>query len=173
MGEQNTEIRIYVACLAAYNNGRLHGRWIDAEQDADTIQSEIADMLAASPIPNAEEWAIHDYEGFEGAPISEYEGVDSVAEKAAFIARHGLLAGKLLEHWSGDLQDARRSIENHYIGAFPSLEDFARDMTEQSEDISDTIAPYIDYARMGRDMALGDVFTIDLGFEETHIFWAR
>ena len=22
--------RIYVACLAAYNNGRLHGRWIDA-----------------------------------------------------------------------------------------------------------------------------------------------
>ena len=173
MGEQNTEIRIFVACLAAYNNGRLHGRWIDAAQDADTIQSEIAAMLAASPIPNAEEWAIHDYEGFEGAPISEYEGVDSVAEKAAFIARHGLLAGKLLEHWSGDLQDARRSIEDHYIGAFPSLEDFARDMTEQSEDISDTIAPYIDYARMGRDMALGDVFTIDLGFEETHIFWAH
>ena len=173
MGEQNTEIRIFVACLAAYNNGRLHGRWIDAAQDADTIQSEIAAMLAASPIPNAEEWAIHDYEGFEGAPISEYEGVDSVAEKAAFIARHGLLAGKLLEHWSGDLQDARRSIENHYIGAFPSLEGFARDMTEQSVDISDTIAPYIDYARMGRDMALGDVFTIDLGFEETHIFWAH
>lgn len=25
--------RIYVACLAAYNNGSLHGRWIDADQD--------------------------------------------------------------------------------------------------------------------------------------------
>lgn len=23
--------RIYVACLAAYNNGHLHGRWIDAD----------------------------------------------------------------------------------------------------------------------------------------------
>jgi Antirestriction protein (ArdA) len=24
------EYRIYVACLAAYNNGYLHGKWIDA-----------------------------------------------------------------------------------------------------------------------------------------------
>lgn len=173
MTVQKGDIRIYVACLAAYNNGRLHGRWIDAAQDVDAIRAEVVQMLAASPISDAEEWAIHDYEGFEGAPISEYEGLDSVADKAAFIARHGLLAGKLLEHWSGDLQDARRSIEDHYIGAFPSLEDFARDMTEQSEDISDTIAPYIDYERMGRDMALGDVFTLSTGFEETHIFWAH
>ncbi len=51
--------RIYVACLAAYNNGHLHGRWIDAAQDAEDIQSEISEMLSASPIPNAEEWAIH------------------------------------------------------------------------------------------------------------------
>jgi Antirestriction protein (ArdA) len=27
-----TEPRIYVACLAAYNNGYLHGAWIDAIQ---------------------------------------------------------------------------------------------------------------------------------------------
>jgi antirestriction protein len=27
-----TEPRIYVACLAAYNNGNLHGAWIDATQ---------------------------------------------------------------------------------------------------------------------------------------------
>jgi Antirestriction protein (ArdA) len=30
-----TAPRIYVACLAAYNNGRLHGEWIDADQPAD------------------------------------------------------------------------------------------------------------------------------------------
>ena len=51
--------RIYVACLAAYNNGQLHGRWIDADQDVEAIQSEIANMLSSSPIPNAEEHAIH------------------------------------------------------------------------------------------------------------------
>lgn len=56
--------RIYVACLAAYNNGILYGKWIDADQDADSIRLEIQIMLAGSPVPRAEEWAIHDYEGF-------------------------------------------------------------------------------------------------------------
>ncbi len=58
--------RIYVACLAAYNNGQLHGRWIKADQDVEPIQSEIADMLAISPIPHAEEYAIHDFEALKG-----------------------------------------------------------------------------------------------------------
>ena len=50
--------RIYVACLAAYNNGCLHGRWIDATTP-DEIMDEVRAMLAASPLPGAEEWAIH------------------------------------------------------------------------------------------------------------------
>lgn len=67
------EIRIYVACLAAYNNDILHGAWIDANQDPYDIWEEVSAMLMASPITDAEEWAIHDYEGFEGYSISEYE----------------------------------------------------------------------------------------------------
>jgi len=63
--------RIYVACLAAYNKGYLHGVWIDADQDADQIRGEIAAMLACSPVEDAEEYAIHDYEGFESVSISE------------------------------------------------------------------------------------------------------
>jgi len=65
------EIRIYVACLAAYNSGYLHGQWIDATQGEDHIWTETRAMLAASPIPHTDEWAIHDYEGFEGADLSE------------------------------------------------------------------------------------------------------
>ncbi|MBS7457712.1 antirestriction protein ArdA [Coralloluteibacterium stylophorae] len=45
--------RIYVACLASYNNGRLHGRWIDLDgQDANDVRDEIAAMLRESPFPN-------------------------------------------------------------------------------------------------------------------------
>lgn len=51
--------RIYVACLAAYNNGRLHGAWIDAAQGEDHVWACVRKMLAASPDPHAEEWAIH------------------------------------------------------------------------------------------------------------------
>ncbi|KGK67087.1 antirestriction protein ArdA [Xanthomonas citri] len=48
-----TAPRIYVACLASYNNGVLHGRWIDLDgMDADDVQAEIAAMLRESPNPN-------------------------------------------------------------------------------------------------------------------------
>jgi antirestriction protein len=92
--QDNSDIRIYVACLAACNNGILHGRWINADQDADDIRSEIAAMLKASPIEDAEEYAIHDYEGFEGVSLSEYHGIDEVSAMAAFIAEHGELGAE-------------------------------------------------------------------------------
>jgi antirestriction protein len=70
--------RIYVACLASYNSGILHGQWIEATSDRDEMQAAIDAILRASPCPNvtvthpetgeevpsAEEWAIHDYDSF-------------------------------------------------------------------------------------------------------------
>lgn len=63
---------IYVACLASYNNAILHGVWIDATQSEDEIMAEIWSMLDNIPEPNAEEYAIQDYEGFGSIPIHEY-----------------------------------------------------------------------------------------------------
>lgn len=165
--------RIYVACLASYNAGILHGRWIDVT-DPEEIRERVAAMLAASPEPGAEEWAIHDHDGFEGADISEYAGFDHVCELAEFIEEHRALGGKLIEHFCGDLSEARAAFED-YAGEYKSLEDFAFELTEQSgTKIPDDIAPYVDYERLGRDIELnGDVFTVETGFEEVHIFWAR
>jgi len=58
-----------------YNNGKLHGRWIDATQGESAIRDEIQEMLSESPEPNAEEWAIHDYEGFGQIRLSESEDI--------------------------------------------------------------------------------------------------
>lgn len=165
--------RIYVACLASYNAGILHGGWIDVT-DPDEIRAEVAAMLAASPEPFAEEWAIHDYEGFEGAEISEYAGLDHVCELAEFIEERGKLGAKLIEHFGGRLDEARAAFED-YAGEYKSLEDFACEFTEQTGvKIPESLACYIDYAAMGRDIELnGEVFTIETGFEETHVFWSR
>ena len=50
--------RIYVACLAAYNNGILFGEWIPADQTETDIRKNIQTMLSASPIKDAKEWPI-------------------------------------------------------------------------------------------------------------------
>lgn len=164
------DIRIYVACLAAYNNGILHGAWIDADQEASAINEGIQSMLRVSPIADAEEWAIHDFEGFEGAEVSEYTGIEEVAEMAAFIAEHGEIGGKLVAHY-GDLDDARKAIEDAYAGEYRSLADFAEELTHSTGDVPDHLQYYIDYDRMARDLEVSDVFSIETGFEEVHVFW--
>ena len=45
-----TTPRIYVACLAAYNAGRLHGEWIDADQQIDALWAEVNAMLNRSDV---------------------------------------------------------------------------------------------------------------------------
>lgn len=170
MQNQQETIRIYVACLAAYNNGILHGEWIDADQGSEGIRSAIAEMLKASPIAGAEEYAIHDYVGFEGASIAEYQGIDSVAALASFIAEHGALGGKLIDHM-GSLDDTREAIENHYAGEYRSLADFVQEWTEESTDIPESLEYYIDWEQMARDYEINDVLSIETGFECVHVFW--
>ena len=86
--------RIYAACLASYNAGILHGRWIEVT-DPDEMVEAVAAMLAASPETGAEEWAIHDYEGFESASLSEYASFETVCALAEFIGGHGRLGAKV------------------------------------------------------------------------------
>ena len=166
--------RIYVACLAAYNNGYLHGAWIDADQDADQIREEIAAMLARSPVEDAEEYAIHDYEGFEGVAISEYAGIDTVARMGAFIAEHGALGAGLLEQFSGDMGQAESTLEDCYHGQFASLADYMEELTTQSVTIPEALRYYVDWEGMARDAQMGgDLFTIETAHGEVHVFSNR
>jgi len=169
--DMSEEIRIYVACLAAYNNGKLHGVWIDACLDADEIQEQVSEMLASSPEPDAEEWAIHDYEGFGSYSLSEYESFEAVSELACFISEHGELAAELLGHFS-DIDEAKKAMDENYAGCHESVADFAQEMTEDTAQVPEHLVFYIDYEKMGRDMELGgDIFTIETAYREVHIFW--
>jgi len=167
------EIRIYVACLAAYNNGYLHGEWIDATRDMDDIQEQVQAMLKASPVEEeAEEYAIHDHEGFDGYPIGEYEGLERAHELACFIEEHGNIASELLNQFGGDIKDATKAKEDNYCGCYSSVADYAQELTEQTGDIPKHLEFYIDYIRMAYDMEVsGDIFTIETAHEEVHIFW--
>ncbi len=165
--------RIYVGCLATYNNGHLHGAWIQCA-DPNDVWKAVRVMLAASPEPNAEEHAIHDYDGFEGCNVSEYASFDTVCALAAFIAERGSLGAKLYTHFGDDLDAARASFDD-YAGEHKSLGEFAKDLIcETGPEIPTAFQYYIDWQAMGRDMELnGDIFTCETGFEQLHVFWQR
>jgi len=163
--------RIYVACLAAYNSGYLHGAWIDANQDGDGIRDDIAAMLKTSPIAGAEEYAIHDYEGFESVRIEEYTSIDTVTEIAAFIAEHGELGAAVLAYFSNDMDEAQEAMADRYHGQFTSLADYMEEMTTDTLTIPEPLRYYIDWQAMARDAELsGDLFTIETAYDEVHVF---
>lgn len=167
------DIRIYVADLAAYNNGFLHGVWIDATEDLDAIWNQINTMLKASPIEEkAEEYAIHDYEGFGSYSVGEYSGIEELHQVASFIEEFPEIGSDVLANFNDDIDEARKAIEENYNGCHESVADFAQQLTEDTSDIPKHLEFYIDYDRMGRDMEMsGDIFTIETAHDEVHIFW--
>lgn len=77
------EMRIYVASLSDYNNGRLEGKWLDLADysNASELMEAIQEMLdeLTEKYKNIdgevrEEFAVHDYEGIPSTLASEYMG---------------------------------------------------------------------------------------------------
>lgn len=162
--------RIYVACLAAYNAGRLHGEWIDADQDPEDIQEEIDAMLKASPEPDAEEWAIHDADDFGGYSISEFESLENVSRIAEGLIEYGEIFAAILDHEGDDVDRASQMMTDGYRGEWDSLENYAAELIDDCCEVPDFISNYIDYASFARDLEIGgDVFTLRVGFR-VHVF---
>ncbi len=115
------------------------------------IQDQINDMLKDSPEQDAEEYAIHDYEGFGGYGLGEYEGIESVHEIACFLEEHSEIGGELLSHFGGSLDDATKAAEESYTGSYTSLADYAQELTEQTSEVPKHLEFYIDYEKIGRE----------------------
>lgn len=175
MAKSGDTPRIYVADLAAYNAGRLHGAWIDADQDLEDIQAEIQKILAASPEPGAEEWAIHDYENFGSLRLSESEDLATVSRAAKLIGEHGAVLAAVIDHLGGlrELDEAERAFEENYQGSFRNTADWAEELANDTGAPLENYRSYIDWESVARDAELnGDIFTVETD-DGIHVFWSR
>ena len=165
-----TNIHIYVACLESYNHGILYGKWIDAQQSEDEIMEEIMRLLSESPIPNAEEWAIHDYDGFGSYQVSEYGSIKTISDIANNIAKYGNLFTEVLTIY-GDIDATATVLEEHYHGEYDSELEFATQLFDEiySHEISDHIQHYIDYDAFARDLFINDYFSVYID-HHVHVF---
>lgn len=157
---------IYVASLAGYNNGRLHGEWMDAARDPADIHADIAAMLARSKDPGAEEFAIHDYEQFGGCRIHEYDTIEVVSQIARGIAEHGFAFAAWAEVHEG-APERFDDFERSYLGHYKSLENYALQIADdlgynaEIARLPEQMQAYVkvDTAAMARDLELsGDVY---------------
>lgn len=162
---------IYVACTTSYIANNLHGKWIEATQPVEKIESEINQMLKISPYSNEGNYLIHDYRGFETHKLFEYEYIHIVREIALFIKENGLLGSELVNRFR-NIYEAQDYLENTYCGCFPSLESFARHYVKRrSVLLLRYIEQFIDYKQMAAEMILNDkIFKVHTE-EGIHICW--
>lgn len=176
-------MRIYVACLASYNSGILHGRWIEATADADEMQEEISTMLRASPCPNVKvdcvecmgtgesfpgvvcrecggRGAVDSAEEWaihdtEGLPsvIGEFSGLEPVAEFAALAEDFDYIDVHELTEIVADFGGVEAARD--------ALEDNFCGIYDSFRDYSDEHADEIIGARVSQDNILAQYFDYD------------
>ncbi|HET6910676.1 MAG TPA: antirestriction protein ArdA [Mycobacteriales bacterium] len=160
--------QIWVGSLTDYNDGRLYGAWIRADQEPDELRAAIAGMLAGSPWlaetgEPAEEWGIFDFDGFGSFPVDEFEDLDIVATVARGIAEHGPAFAAWADLHDGDL-DMLVGFDDAYLGEYDSPEAWARETlgetaleAELDRLVPEGLRPYvvIDYAGFARDAEIG------------------
>jgi antirestriction protein len=156
---------IYVASLSDYVAGMYHGVWIELDEDTDTeeVRDEIADMLKASPNPDAEEFAIHDYEGFGSVRLSEWEQIERVVLLSHLVAEHGegmvsaYVNCVVGDHTSFSADD----IGDSYEGKHGSPEEFAQSLIideglgyrSLSPDQAKELADVLDWDAIANDLS--------------------
>ncbi len=169
--------RIYVASLSDYNAARLHGQWLAADQSPDDLAAAVAAMLAASREPGAEEWAIHDYEGFGALRLSEYDPL----ERVSLIARGVVEHGPAFAAWAArDPSDPglAEQFEETFRGQWPSTEAYAEELlddlgaTAALDGLPEWLQPYVrvDSAGFARDLELGGGIWTAEGPEGVFVF---
>ena len=152
----STTPRVYIACLAAYNSGILHGKWCDAI-DADEVREAIKEVLATSPVDGAEEYAFHDYDGFGSMTdgLGEYPGIDYLCELGAWL-NEAYEPEAVLTFLSNDsfssIDDAKDAFRESFVGG-TTLEEYAEEFMHEAYDIPDFLVNYIDYKAFARDLS--------------------
>jgi len=167
-------IGVYIACLASYNCGILHGSWIDLEEieDIEHLQECIDDILLHSSQPDAEEWAMHDHQGlpdFMGR--DENPALEDLLKLADIFINECSTTDEydIYKIWSEynseliDYDDFVDAFQGDFSESFSPGSDFAEQLYDQCEYISDDnpLKHYVDYERVWHDLSCDGYIEIE------------
>jgi antirestriction protein len=169
--------RIYVASLSDYNNGILHGEWLDAEDEPDELYAAIQAVLDQSPAGQAEEFAIFDFEGFGPWRLDEYESIAMVSAVAQGMAEHGPAFAHWVEVVEAKDPDDLVGFEAAYLGHWDGVEEYAEELLAGCGLNVDDLIPeaysayvWIDYEGFARDLEISGDITTSEGDGGVYIF---
>ena len=165
----DTDLQVWVSCLACYNAGSPVGEWAPATDAADS---------RPCGIPGRDELEVMDYGDLDkllpsgSSPVE----VQRVAELVSDLDGEHLEAfAAWVADGSGDAdEEGLERFEEAYQGAWGTFEDFARELADDIgllHGLSDDLARYVDWSAWSRDLLLGgDYFTEDAANGRVFVF---
>lgn len=185
--------RIFLGCMACYNNGRLIGEWLDLDDyTLEEMEARAKEIVDKSPCLDGEEYDIQDYEGFGNllggfspSLIKAYAIHDALDIAEDIAENEGIdpdlfLAFLDVEGYDDLIMDhPKQAIDRYrdkYAGTFDTLENWAVEHLQDTgamENIPEYFQNYFDYQSYARDAELnGDIYSIGLN-GETHVFYSN
>lgn len=173
---------VYVRCISAYNNGFLHGLWLDVARDAAEIEEDINWMLSWSPVVYQEacqEWAIHDYEDFGGYSVSQNPDLEILSKVAQGVVKHGEAFSQYLDRYCiysrTDWEKVYDDFSCDYLGHFDSEVEFVEQNQEifgfrELENQFPFLAMYIDWDAVACDAFINDYYSVDASEGGVYVF---
>jgi antirestriction protein len=155
--------RVWIGCLAAYNEGHLHGKWVDADVEAEELWAAKDEVIRTSPAFHPEEWFLADHEGFGDYRVGEYESLDRVARVARMISEHGTAFAAWLGNDDSVLDgdpdegDLEEDFREAFAGTWNSEQEFAE------EQVGDIGLPYVGFVFLPKH---------EYGYENGHQSWS-
>ena len=177
----NDSIKLWVCCLASYNNGAIYGRSIDLEKDApylkDFYEIVYGDIIKNSPADDAEEWKILKIENLNDSTCTDiekmYKSLDTQKNRDDINAFNAAIIEKiykfleikqncddvnvfnaamnLVDKGIAHIDDLQKLIDG-FVGFYDSKIDFAEQIFNDCEQCPDYLKPYIDAERYARDI---------------------
>jgi len=143
LGKKNDDTpRVYVACLGCYNEGRLHGKWMDADElDSEWLHGDLHED-GSHPMTRCkklyhDEWAIHDSEYID---CSEHPDIPKLITVMQLFEEHGEGFREWYNYCGDQYDDPEEAWQDRYQGEYDSEKAFAEEWAEMCgylDDITD------------------------------------
>jgi antirestriction protein len=136
-------------------------------------------MLANSPTPGAEEWAIFVTNGFGPLDINEYEQLEVVNRIAKGIEAHGVAFAHYVELVGTDELDDLDRFEECFLGRYDTFEEYVENLIDDlgyREAIDAPVPPGlegyvdIDVEGLARDMSMSGIYATAADADGVYVF---
>ncbi len=158
-----SSIKIWFGSLAAYNDGRLSGEWVELPQPKETLQK----LYNRYTDQGRHDYFIADYEApFKIGEYADIFRISDFAEAYEALSDNDRIKLDYLVDNGSTMEEALDELDDIEVLPYNSFKELAESLVDDGcfGPIPESLSSYIDYEAIGRDLSFEGVYTVCDGY---------